>query len=243
MKLPKAILFDYGHTICYETGAFSLAGFEALMTHAIKNPHGLSPQQVYENERKWYARCVTQARTLGLEVANSAIWRAMFAVLELEFDCSLQELEAVYWDNACPPRPMPGIEKLLALLKEKGIKTGVVSNLTYCTKTLTDRIDRVLPSHDFSFIITSADFALRKPEPQFFQAALKMIGENAEDVWFCGDNTQADIFGAHGAGIFPVWFETDIPRAYRTAADEVEPDFEHLHIHHWDEMTKLFQGA
>ena len=140
MKLPKAILFDYGHTICYETGAFSLAGFEALMTHAIKNPHGLSPQQVYENERKWYARCVTQARTLGLEVANSAIWRAMFAVLELEFDCSLQELEAVYWDNACPPRPMPGIEKLLALLKEKGIKTGVVSNLTaltvYCQVTI-----------------------------------------------------------------------------------------------------------
>ena len=40
------ILFDYGHTLVNETGIDVLAGHAAVLSHAVKNPDGVTPQIV-----------------------------------------------------------------------------------------------------------------------------------------------------------------------------------------------------
>jgi len=40
-----------------------------------------------------------------------------------------------------------------------------------------------------------------------FDIALMRAGLSAQEVWYCGDSFKNDVFGAHGAGIFPVLYD------------------------------------
>ena len=90
---------------------------------------------------------------------------------------------------------------------------------------------------DGEIILCSCEDATRKPAPAFFRLALRKAGLSPEEVWYCGDNPRADVWGAHGAGLFPVHYvNTELPCPYRSAADELEPDFPHLRIGDWSEL-------
>ena len=76
---------------------------------------------------------------------------------------------------------------------------------------------------------------LRKPQPMLFELALRKAGLTASEVWFCGDNPQADIEGAAAAGMFPVWFDSDVDD--REGGDKPAPRCACLHIRRWAELT------
>ena len=43
-------------------------------------------------------------------------------------------------------------------LKNKGIRTGLISNISYASSVVAERINRLLPENAFEFIITSSNF-------------------------------------------------------------------------------------
>ena len=95
----------------------------------------------------------------------------------------------------------------------------------------------MLPEHAFEFVIASSDYGVRKPDPLIFRAALSKAGLSPEEVWFCGDQIDADVFGAQAAGIFPVWYEErTIPNGFARKNTGLTITGEHLHIHHWSEL-------
>ena len=47
MKKPKMMIFDYGHTLCYEPEQNYERGWRAAMEHAVENPHGITAEQLY----------------------------------------------------------------------------------------------------------------------------------------------------------------------------------------------------
>ena len=55
------------------------------------------------------------------------------------------------------------------------------------------------------------------------------------------DNPQADIEGASQAGIYPVWYDNDTEKDYKSHNNEKLPQCEHLHIHEWNEMIDLLE--
>lgn len=61
------MIFDYGHTLCYEPEQDYLRGWRAAMEHAVANPRGIMPEQLYEYSRKVYADLFRQMRPLELE--------------------------------------------------------------------------------------------------------------------------------------------------------------------------------
>lgn len=83
---------------------------------------------------------------------------------------------------------------------------------------------------------------LRKPNPVIFELALHKAGLQANDVWFCGDNLYADVYGANTVGIFPVHYDNrSIENPWKHADNEIKPDFEYLHINSWLEMIDVLE--
>ena len=102
--------------------------------------------------------------------------------------------------------PTEGIEDFLGYLKNKGIRTGVISNICYAPSVVAERINRLLPKNAFEFIITSSNYIFRKPNKRIFDLALEKAGLQADEVWFIGDQYECDVKGSLNAGLLPVWY-------------------------------------
>lgn len=118
----------------------------------------------------------------------------------------------------------------------ENIRTCVVSNLSFCGRTLERRIRKAIPEADFAFVISSCDYLFRKPSRHIFEAALARAGVSADRVWFCGDQLVPDIQGSSAVGITPVWYKGNLlyDRECRLT-DGIEIDS-------WSELTGLIQS-
>lgn len=59
----------------------------------------------------------------------------------IELSIGPSEVDRLFWDAASPGQPTDGIEVFLEYLKEKGIRTGVISNITYDSDVVKERIN------------------------------------------------------------------------------------------------------
>lgn len=135
---------------------------------------------------------------------------------------------------------MPFVEEMLDCLKEKGIRSGVISNIGWSGNALTERINRLLPKNQFEFIIASSEYGIRKPDSMIFELALQKANLPPGNVWYCGDNVKADVYGARSAGIFPVFYEDEtVENPFQGQNEGLQIDFDHIHIHSWVEMMNI----
>lgn len=78
-----------------------------------------------------------------------------------------------------------------------------------------------------------------------FETALRKANLSADFVWYCGDNIEADVKGAHGAGIYPVLYKGNTPDERQSFPNQNECetlDFDYLHIHDWSEMKAILES-
>ena len=236
MRQPEMILFDYAHTLAWEPDADFLRGERAVIAHVKDNPRNVSPEEASRLGTELFLSA-RDCRHSGWELHEHQHLRQKYDLLGLAFDLPLNELEKLLWTAACPGELMPSAADMLAQLRARGIRTGVISNLGWSGEALKDRLHRLLPEHAVEFVIASSDYGVRKPNPLIFQAALTKAGLYPDDVWFCGVQIDADVFGAQAAGIFPVWYEDQtIPNAFAKKNAGLAITSEHLHIHHWREL-------
>ncbi|MFY0599504.1 MAG: YjjG family noncanonical pyrimidine nucleotidase [Cyclobacteriaceae bacterium] len=59
----------------------------------------------------------------------------------------------------------------------------------------------------FTHLITSESMGKKKPEPAIFQHALKLAGVKSHEAVMIGDNLKADVEGAKGANILPIFYD------------------------------------
>lgn len=236
MKLPKMILFDYGQTLVNESKYGGVRGTEAVLKHAVKNKY---------NKTAWEVQAKADAinKELGrfdplkkhlfqIEVPNHMFTSYLYESLGIELSLTHKETDKVFWDAAAPGVPTEGIEDFLKFLKEKGIRTGVISNIAFCGEAVTERISSLLPNHEFEFILATSEYMYRKPHKRIFELALEKAGLSAEDVWYIGDQYECDVVGARNAGIMPVWYIGAIDLPYEEKADT------HV-IKSWDELKEI----
>ena len=233
------ILFDYGHTLCYEPGFDGVAGIRAVMKYATHNKKNLSAEEISAFSDSLYNEVAGKARDVDLEVHNQISERFMYEYLQIGFDIPWREIERIFWDNIAPCEIMPDIDKVLAYLKKSSIRSGVISNMSFSGDNLTDRINRLLPGNDFEFVIASSEYMYRKPNKMIFELALRKADLPTSEVWFCGDSVNYDIVGAASAGIFPVWYHSNIERNYGDSSLDVHPEFELLYIRDWTEFIGI----
>lgn len=243
MHKPQMIIFDYGHTLLYEPGFDAKRCEEAAFAYITQNPQKLTATQIYEEVQKMFQQ-FDGLRNRGIEIHEWQFMRLIYEYLGIEFSISYKELEEIEWNAASMGAVMPHAEQMLNYLNESGIRTAVISNIGWSGQALTNRINRLLPDNKFEFIIASSEYAIRKPNKILFEIALKKAGLSAGQVWYCGDSIVNDVMGAHGAGIYPVLYDSNTPDEANLFLDQnegIEVDFGYLHIHDWLEMVEMLE--
>ena len=101
-------------------------------------------------------------------------------------------------------RATPGAKVLLKALRERGLKTAIISN-----NLVDEQMDKLqhcelLNLLDSFTISEEAGFA--KPDSRIFQIALNRLECRPEESVMIGDSWENDILGARGVGIATIWY-------------------------------------
>lgn len=239
MKRPEMILFDYGDTLIQETHYKGVRGAQAVLDHAISNPHNITAQQIQDFTKelnKDQDRTDPESfKNYKFEIPNTSFNRYVYEYFDIKFDKSYEELSTIFWDAAAPAVLAPHIDELLAYLKENGIRSAVISNMSYSGAALSNRINTKLPFHNFEFIMSSCDYMYRKPHPRLFELALRKAHVTSDNAWYCGDKGYYDVVGANSVGMHSVLYSGCSKRA----DDMLE--IEHTFINDWRELIALLE--
>ena len=126
-------------------------------------------------------------------------------------------------------------------MKNKGIRTGVISNICYDFSVVAERINRLLPENHFEFIMTSSNYMFRKPNKRIFHLALEKAGLQPDQVWYVGDQYECDVKGSLNAGLLPVWYTGALDLPY-TMAENHSMDKNILTVKTWSEVQGYMEG-
>ncbi len=223
MNLPQMILFDYGQTLANEMKFDGVKGTKAVMKYAAKNKYNRTAEEIQaaaNSINKELGRFDPLKRHLfQVEVPNHTFTSYLYESLGIDIPLSNEEVDTIFWDAAAPAVPTEGIEQFLVFLKKQGIRTGVISNISYCKEAVNQRICSIVPNHEFEFILATSEYMFRKPNKRIFELALEKADLAPKDVWYIGDQYECDIVGARNAGIFPVWYTGAIDLPYNKKED------------------------
>ncbi len=233
------ILFDYGQTLIVEPQFDRMAANLAVLSHAESLPQNMTEQEFCRRSDELFFHVLGTSHESCREIDHPKFLRLFCELYDIALDISYAEADLLYWDNATHGSyPSPGAGELLDYLANNGIRSGVVSNMCFSSAALCERLNRYLPGNRFDFILTSSDYLLRKPEPLLFTVACRRAGLLPEEIWFVGDNPQADILGAHRAGMHPVLYTGAHMRT-----DAVLPDIPFDTADSFAELQALLENA
>lgn len=104
----------------------------------------------------------------------------------------------------------PGVPDTLCILKEGGLRIGLISNASYEADVM-----RLLNKYDLARflnpIVISAHVGFRKPRAEIFAYALEKAGSSKEAAVMIGDSLLSDIHGAGKFGMRTIWFKRYYP--------------------------------
>ena len=110
-------------------------------------------------------------------------------------------------------------EQLLRTLHGK-YKLGIISNFA-----IPECVYELLKTHDLDklldAVVVSGAVNKRKPSPEIFGHALKVLGVSASETVFVGDTLDADIEGAKGAGMKAVYIQRRIEKTKQVQPDQI----------------------
>ena len=141
------------------------------------------------------------------------------------------ELTAVYREHntlrhADLLRPYPGVDAMLAGLRLRGCRLGIV------TSKMRDAVElgmRYVPLGDFDVVVTCDDTDRHKPDPAPVLHALAQLDAPAAGAVYVGD-APYDVRAGRGAGVAPaaaMWgttFPADVLRAERPDRELARPE-------------------
>ncbi|MBO4679113.1 MAG: HAD-IIIA family hydrolase [Lachnospiraceae bacterium] len=238
MTKPKMILFDYGQTLGNEEKFNGIKGTAAVMEHAVENERGLTPEEVQAEAEAINTELgrfdPAKRSTHTVEIPNHMFTAYLYESVGVKIDLTAPEIDRVFWNAASPAKPSDGIEEFLEFLNAEGIRTAVLSNITYNPEVVKERINTILPDNRFEFIIATSEYLFRKPHKRIFDFALMKAGLKPEEVWYVGDNYVCDVEGARNAGMTPIWYKgaVDFAQDYH---DDVTT------IYSWKELREIIE--
>jgi len=114
-----------------------------------------------------------------------------------------------------------GVPELLAALRARGFRMGVVTNRTYTPQRLWQDLAKLQVAH-FIDTVTTAAQSRRKPAPDALIECLKKMELLPEECIFVGDS-QADMRAGKGAGVRTVAVATGV--SVKGDLETESPDF------------------
>lgn len=98
---------------------------------------------------------------------------------------------------------VPGAREVIDAIAAAGVAIGIVTNNVRIEQEL--KLRRCALESLNSWLVTSEEVGVQKPDPHIFEVALDRLGIAASDAVMVGDAWGTDIEGARRAGIRAVW--------------------------------------
>jgi putative hydrolase of the HAD superfamily len=234
VKRPAGVLLDFGGTLVEEVAYEPRPGTAALLARAVHIPPGVTLDVAVARARRVSAAVSKRRDEFQIEVPWPAVTRLIHDFLGVRFAASWPELELHFWEASVTMRPMPGAAEALAAMAEAGIPMAVVSNSSFGAATVQHELAKHGLADHLAFVMVSADYGVRKPNPLLFDTAAARLGVPGNRVWFVGDRLDTDIAGARAAGLRTVWLHPT------GAGESAGPDST---VKSWAEFVDLFQEA
>jgi HAD superfamily hydrolase (TIGR01509 family) len=212
--LYGALLFDLDGTLA-ETDSLHLPTWvEALL------PHGIEVDEAFYREN---ISGRANAEIVGDLLPNISAREGREIV---------EDKEAGFRERAGELEPLPGLMDFLRGVKERGLRTGLVTNAP------SENVAAVLPALRleayFDVVVTPAEAGHGKPDPAPYRVALKKLGAAPEEA-LAFEDSLSGIASAVGAGIPTVGIaSTQNPErlwgagAFVVAKDFTDPDLRAL---------------
>lgn len=105
-------------------------------------------------------------------------------------------------------KPFPDVINVIEKLKNAGIKTAIVTNIT--SDRLYSQRKKVMSlgiQHLFDTVIYSGEIGIHKPDRRIFDYTAKLLGVSNEQCVFVGDDPDSDVTGALNANMEAVWID------------------------------------
>jgi HAD superfamily hydrolase (TIGR01509 family) len=221
----RAVLFDWGDTLfhfAYED-EYLEAGWEAGLA-AIGRDGLPGHEEAAARFRDAYLPLLVGSEALE-EVEYPGVIRELLAAFGVEpTEDELARFLVAEHEAWRPARQLGAhTHSLLELLRERGLKLGLVSNAFDPGWLLAQDLEAMGLASRLDAAVFSSEVGLRKPHAAPFERALSELAVEPEEALFVGDSRRADIGGAAALGMTTVqafWFRAD--------PDErgPEPDFE-----------------
>lgn len=179
----------------------------------------------------WIDACSTVLQKHGVHISRQEIgarlgkWELMLAgIPESEFVAAQQEVAAIAHPQVTTAPLYPGVEQLLARLKDQHKKLALI------TASEREVIDLALAHHNlvqyFDLVITGSDITEHKPDPEGILFALRKFGISNEKAVMIGDSDK-DLGAAKNADVDSVLFYPESHKAIheKTHLESFGPEY------------------
>jgi HAD superfamily hydrolase (TIGR01549 family) len=208
--MPPAVLFDLDDTLFdhHRSARAALAAVHAAFAGSVS----------FDDFERHHIRYLEEmhievlAGRVPLDEARRERFRRVFAALGLTIDEDTTDAVACAYRDGymAARRAMEGAAALLAELTPHARIAIVTNNLL---DEQQNKLEYCGLAAFVDALVASEDVGVSKPDPAIFQIALDRVGAARDEAVMVGDSWQADIAGAHAAGIRAVWFNPQrLPR-------------------------------
>jgi putative hydrolase of the HAD superfamily len=186
----RAVIFDYGEVLCYRPSEEEFRRM-AKVFGADAN----SFQPLWDKNRGAFDRG---------DITAEAYWTALAEDAGVEIDREQLDL-LCRWDVEMWSRVNLEMVRWLGLLRQGGIKTGLLSNMHPAMITyLRENFDWL---ELFNFVTFSAEVRLIKPDPAIYEHTLRGLGVRAKETLFV-DDREINVLAARELGIHAFQFRS-----------------------------------
>jgi putative hydrolase of the HAD superfamily len=222
MRAIDTVLFDLDDTLHDDTTAYRTAARE--VAQAVAREHPIDPEALhaaYEGAVIAFWTALTADHlSLGIRAERERMWLDALRVVGLDDSAVAREAAAAYGRARAGALELaPGARELLAALRERGCKLGLVTN--GFAETHHDKIDRLGLRERIDAFFLADEVGMVKPDPDLFRHACRVLGSEPVHTAMVGDRYGRDVVGAHAAGLFTVLLDV---HAIPIPVDAPRPD-------------------
>lgn len=226
----RAVAFDLWETLITDTPELSreqerlrLTKMEEILT---AHGHGVLADRIEHAYRALWHRCHDLYWSADLDVPCRRQIEHFLDELQLEVrdETLLEALEDAYAGAALEilPRSVEGAVELLAELKSRGLRVGLISNTGRTPGSVLRAIlDALGLAPHIDVMVFSNEHGQCKPQPSIFEELRRGLGVAYEEMMFVGDNVYVDVHGAQRVGMRGVHFDPP------TRGTAIAPPFDH----------------
>lgn len=205
-RTVDTVLFDLDDTLHDDSTAYKRAA--RRVAEDVARERGVDAELLLASyiaqASGFWKKLSVEHLALPIHDARTQLWSDALVASGVPFDVALASACAERYTSyrADVLELMPGALELVAALRARGCKLGIVSNGFAATHH--EKVDRLGLRPYIDALFLADEMGMVKPDPEIFRHACRTLGSTPERTAMVGDRYDRDVTGAAEAGLFTV---------------------------------------